>query len=108
MNLLKYFRLAEVDAERAALQALSAGIARDVADQIEKVRPWLEHGMRGERLRPPPIGTTDLYVHYEGEVVMFVAATRTHVSIVKLARLGTPAEFTAAEREARLRAAKIP
>src|SRR5512141_2193589 len=108
MNVLKYVRLAEVDAERCALQSVSAGMARDVADQIEKVRPWLERGMRGERPRPPPIGTTDLYVYYEGEVVMFVAATRTHVSIVKLARLGTDAEFVAAEREARARAARIP
>lgn len=39
---------------------------------------------------------------------MFVAATRAHVSIVKLARYGTDAEFVAAEREARDRATRIP
>jgi hypothetical protein len=108
MTLRRYVRVPEVDREREALQSISAAVARDVADQIEKVRPWLTQGMRGERPRPPPVGTTDLYVYYEGEVVMFVAATRTHVSIVKLARLGNEAEFVAAEREARERAARIP
>jgi hypothetical protein len=99
--------LPEVEAEYAALLALSRDVGVDVGNQFRAFEHLLKRGPDAEWRAIDYIGSASLYVMYARHAMMFFAATPQQAAVVKWTAVGTEHEQRVALAEAKQRTLRV-